>query len=148
MTAAARTFGWREALGILVCTWAGWAGFAAAGFAGIGDFIRWCWYLPLPYFLAWFAVILPSLPAAVGAILLLGVANAVLALIGFVLGAITWGVLALPMMVICAIILGALVGQVHVCCDPELDARSWRWRWTHLCGCTVAYAALAIGLVV
>lgn len=147
MTAAARTFGWREALGILVCAWAGWAGFAAVGFAGVGDFIRWCWYLPLPYFLAWFAVMLPRLPAVVGAILLLGFANAVLACNGFVFGVLTLGVLALPMMVICAAILGVLVGQVHVYYDPDIAARWW-WRWTHVCGCTVAYAALAIGLFV
>lgn len=146
MTAAARTFGWREALGILACTWAGWAGFAAAGPDAADAILLWFWYLPLPYFLAWFVAMLPRPAYAAGALLVLGIGNAALVVLGLLIGSATLGLFALPAIVVCATLSGEIAARVHARLDPTVAAS--RWTKVHGRGCTAAGIALLVSFII
>ena len=146
MTAAARTFGWREALGILVCTSAGWAGFAAVGADAADALLLWFWYLPLPYFLAWFVTMLPRPASAAGALLVLGIGNAALVGLGLLIGSATLGLFALPAIVVCATLFGEVAAKVHARLDPTIEA--CRWKRVHARGCTAAGISLLVSFII
>lgn len=135
-------FGWRETFGILACTWAGWAGFAATYAGATEDVLLWFWYLPLPYFLAWFVALLPRPLRAAGALLVLGVGNAALVVLGLLIGTATLGLFALPAIVVCAQLFGVIAAKVHARLDPTIEAS--RWTRVHVRGCTAAGIALLV----
>jgi hypothetical protein len=100
--------------------WLGWLGFASTGLgAGTFGWLLWCWFVPLPYFAAWFALTLPEPRRALLPTAPLALASAGLAVVGAVAGFFSAGVLALPAFVGCGALFGWAAALLHRTMEPR-----------------------------